>query len=68
MRASFILTTLLASIAVAMPDPLPQGYSGPCAVDNCGVNGLDCRGKGNLCVGWPTTNPATRKGCTCSTG
>ncbi|KAF7680291.1 hypothetical protein GT037_001942 [Alternaria burnsii] len=50
-----------------MPDPLPQGYSGPCAKDNCGVSGQVCSG-GAICVGWPSVDPAKRKGCTCSRG
>jgi hypothetical protein len=29
MRLSIIAATLLATIAVAMPDPVPQGYTGP---------------------------------------
>jgi hypothetical protein len=66
MRLSIILATLLASIVTAMPDPLPQGYTGPCSADNCGVNGLKCRSR--LCVPWPHTDPALRKGCTCSNG
>ncbi|KAH8731786.1 hypothetical protein GQ44DRAFT_603940 [Phaeosphaeriaceae sp. PMI808] len=65
MRFSFIIAAFLTSFAIAMPDPLPQGYSGPCERDNCGVNGLKCR---SLCVPWPHTDPALRKGCTCSNG
>ncbi|PSN75372.1 hypothetical protein BS50DRAFT_568047 [Corynespora cassiicola Philippines] len=68
MRFSVIVAAILPALALAMPDPLPQGYSGPCSVSDCGVNHLDCRGRGNLCVGWPSTDPALRKGCTCSTG
>lgn len=65
MRSNIIITSFLAGLAVALPDPTPQGYTGPCSVDNCGVNGLKCP---SLCVPWPSTDPALRKGCTCSTG
>ncbi|KAF1848127.1 uncharacterized protein K460DRAFT_280597 [Cucurbitaria berberidis CBS 394.84] len=65
MRLSIIVAALITSLATAMPDPLPQGYTGPCSVDNCGVKGLKCR---SLCVGWPSTDLALRKGCTCSNG
>ncbi|EMD67404.1 hypothetical protein COCSADRAFT_34222 [Bipolaris sorokiniana ND90Pr] len=65
MRFSIVVATFFASVALAMPDPLPQGYNGPCARDNCGVNGLNCGRR--LCVGWPNTDPALRKGCTCTT-
>ncbi|KAH7079678.1 hypothetical protein FB567DRAFT_126905 [Paraphoma chrysanthemicola] len=65
MRFSIVLATFLAAVVTAMPDPLPQGYTGPCSKDNCGVNGLQCR---SLCVPWPSTDPALRKGCTCSSG
>ncbi|KAF2023607.1 hypothetical protein EK21DRAFT_80500 [Setomelanomma holmii] len=65
MRLSLVIATLLASIVTAMPDPLPQGYTGPCSKDDCGVDGLQC---GSLCVPWPSTDPALRKGCTCSNG
>lgn len=65
MHFSVVFATLLASIAVAMPDPVPQGYNGPCSVDNCGVKGLKCQ---SLCVPWPHMDPALRKGCTCSNG
>ncbi|CAA9963117.1 hypothetical protein PTTW11_07060 [Pyrenophora teres f. teres] len=65
MLLSTMLTTLLATLVIAYPDPTPQGYSGPCEVDNCGVSGSKCSA-GRLCVGWPNVNPALRKGCTCS--
>jgi hypothetical protein len=65
MRVSIVLATLFASFVTAMPDPIPQGYSGPCSRDNCGVNGLKCQ---SLCVPWPHTDLALRKGCTCSNG
>ncbi|KAF2113498.1 hypothetical protein BDV96DRAFT_495937 [Lophiotrema nucula] len=68
MRSIVFLTTIFISLAIALPDPIPQGYTGPCSVTDCGVNHLDCRNKGNLCVPWPSTDPAKRKGCTCSTG
>ncbi|KAF2646588.1 hypothetical protein P280DRAFT_386576 [Massarina eburnea CBS 473.64] len=68
MRFSIITSTILLTLASALPDPTPQGYTGPCSVDNCGVNGLDCTYKGNLCVPFPSTDLALRKGCTCSTG
>ncbi|KAA8617605.1 hypothetical protein Ptr902_02513 [Pyrenophora tritici-repentis] len=67
MRLSTILATLLATLAVAYPDPTPQGYSGPCTENKCGINGNQC-GTGQICVGWPHTSPALRKGCACSTG
>ncbi|KAF2865724.1 hypothetical protein BDV95DRAFT_506333 [Massariosphaeria phaeospora] len=65
MRLSIILSTLLMGVALALPDPTPQGYSGPCSTSNCGVSGKTCSG-GRLCVGWPSVDPAKRKGCTCS--
>ncbi|KAF1945549.1 hypothetical protein EJ02DRAFT_338598 [Clathrospora elynae] len=65
MRFTIVLVTLLASIATAMPDPLPQGFTGPCSKDNCGASGLKCP---SLCVPWPHTDLALRKGCTCSNG
>ncbi|KAF1969788.1 hypothetical protein BU23DRAFT_475803 [Bimuria novae-zelandiae CBS 107.79] len=68
MRFTIVLASLLFTLASAMPDPLPQGFTGPCSTKDCGVNHLDCTNRGNLCVGWPSTDPALRKGCTCSTG
>ncbi|KAF2191872.1 hypothetical protein K469DRAFT_718932 [Zopfia rhizophila CBS 207.26] len=68
MRFIVVLAALLTGIAFAMPDPLPQGYNGPCSTKDCGVNHLDCTRRGNLCVAWPHTDPALRKGCTCSSG
>lgn len=65
MRFTILITSLIVGLAAALPDPTPQGYTGPCSKDNCGVNGLQCR---SLCVPWPSTDPALRKGCTCSTG
>lgn len=65
MRFTMIIATVMAGMALAMPDPLPQGYTGPCSKDNCGVNGLVCR---SLCVPWPHTDLDKRKGCTCSNG
>lgn len=65
MRLFIIVATFLAAVVTAIPEPLLQGYSGPCSKDNCGVNGLKCR---SLCVGWPTTDPALREGCTCTNG
>lgn len=67
MRLSVVLATLLVAIVSAMPDPLPQGYTGPCKPNNCGASGTKCR-NGYLCVPWPHTDPALRKGCTCSLG
>jgi hypothetical protein len=67
MRFPVIVAAFLASVAIAMPDPLPQGFSGPCSKNNCGVSGKVCAG-GAICVGWPSTDPAKRKGCTCSQG
>ncbi|KAJ4988610.1 hypothetical protein SVAN01_05901 [Stagonosporopsis vannaccii] len=67
MRFTFIVASLLVGLAAALPDPLPQGYTGPCSDNNCGVSGTRC-GSGRLCVPWPSTDPALRKGCTCSTG
>lgn len=64
MRFAIIFASFVAGLAVALPDPTPQGYAGPCANDNCGVNGLQCGNR--ICVPWPSTDPALRKGCTCS--
>ncbi|KAE8828162.1 hypothetical protein PTNB73_06619 [Pyrenophora teres f. teres] len=49
MLLSTMLTTLLATLVIAYPDPTPQGYSGPCEVDNCGVSGSKCSA-GRLCM------------------
>ncbi|KAF2246108.1 hypothetical protein BU26DRAFT_61854 [Trematosphaeria pertusa] len=68
MRLTVVITTLIVALTSALPDPTPQGYTGPCSVTDCGVSHLDCRNKGNLCVPWPSTDPALRKGCTCSLG
>jgi hypothetical protein len=65
MRFTVLITSIIIGLATAMPDPTPQGYSGPCDVSNCGATGAKCR-SGALCVGWPNTDPALRKGCTCS--
>lgn len=53
---------------MAEPEPPFVPYTGPCGVSNCGVNGLDCRKKGQLCVPWPHMDLDKRKGCTCSYG
>jgi hypothetical protein len=66
MRLAIIVAAFLASIVAAMPDPLPQGYTGPCSNDNCGVSGTVCRSQ--ICVPWPHTDLDKRKGCTCSNG
>lgn len=66
MRFSVVLATFIASVALAMPDPLPQGYTGPCSNDNCGVTGQKCTNQ--ICVPWPHTDLDKRKGCTCSNG
>src|SRR5690242_8552958 len=66
MRFTIIIASLLVGIATALPDPTPQGYTGPCSDNNCGVSGKQCSA-GRLCVPWPSTDPALRKGCTCST-
>ncbi|KAF2791817.1 hypothetical protein K505DRAFT_223056, partial [Melanomma pulvis-pyrius CBS 109.77] len=55
----------LFTLAAALPDPTPQGYSGSCTKSDCGASHKVC-GSGYLCVGYPTLDPATRKGCTCS--
>jgi hypothetical protein len=68
MRLSTIFMTFLVTIVTAMPDPLPQGYTGPCSETNCGVDGLNCRKKHQLCVPWPSMEEELRKGCTCSYG
>ena len=65
MRFAILITSIIIGLATALPDPTPQGYSGPCETSNCGVTGAKCR-SGALCVGWPNTDPALRKGCTCS--
>ncbi|KAH8891776.1 hypothetical protein GQ53DRAFT_864510 [Thozetella sp. PMI_491] len=63
MRVFFgLATVLLSSLAVQ------AAYTGPCSTTDCGENHLDCRGRGNLCVPYPSTDPALRQGCTCSTG
>jgi len=64
MRFAIIIASVIAGLAAALPDPTPQGYTGPCSNDNCGVNSLQCGNR--LCVPWPSTDPALRKGCTCS--
>jgi hypothetical protein len=74
MRFSTVLPLLsaialtLTNLASALPDPVPQGYTGPCSETDCGVNHTNCRKKGYLCVPWPHVDPALRKGCTCSAG
>ncbi|KAF9737482.1 hypothetical protein PMIN01_05261 [Paraphaeosphaeria minitans] len=68
MKLAVAIASLLVTLAAAMPDPLPQGYTGPCSTRDCGVDHLDCTRRGNLCVPWPHTDPALRKGCTCSVG
>jgi hypothetical protein len=66
MRFSILLTSALVALVSALPDPTPQGFSGPCSRDNCGASGKNC---GNLlCVPFPSTDPTLRKGCTCSVG
>ncbi|KAH6622501.1 hypothetical protein F5144DRAFT_329494 [Chaetomium tenue] len=42
-------------------------YTGPCSTSACGAEGKPC-GRGYLCVPYPHTDPALRKGCTCSYG
>jgi hypothetical protein len=64
----FLILTSLLALAAALPDPTPQGYTGPCSARDCGVNHLNCAAKSQLCVPWPSTDPALRKGCTCSLG
>jgi len=59
--------TSLAGLAVALPKPVPQGYTGPCSDTDCGGIGNKCR-RGYMCVPFPTTIPAEREGCTCSYG
>ncbi|KAF2465168.1 uncharacterized protein BDR25DRAFT_199610, partial [Lindgomyces ingoldianus] len=54
------------SLASALPEPAPQGHTGPCSRTDCGVHHLDCTNRGYLCVPWPHADPALRKGCTCS--
>jgi hypothetical protein len=66
MRLTIIVAAFFASIVVAMPDPLPQGYTGPCSNNACGVSSKNCGNQ--ICVPWPSTDPALRKGCTCSLG
>ncbi|EOA84081.1 uncharacterized protein SETTUDRAFT_92088 [Exserohilum turcica Et28A] len=66
MRPTILITSFLISIALALPDPTPQGYTGPCSNDNCGVTGKNCGGQ--ICVPWPSFDLDKRKGCTCSLG
>ncbi|KAF2749072.1 hypothetical protein M011DRAFT_399611 [Sporormia fimetaria CBS 119925] len=67
MRLSIFITAVLTTVVAAMPDPLPQGYTGPCTTAACGASGKACP-RGYLCVGWPVLDPALRKGCACSYG
>ncbi|KAF2730234.1 hypothetical protein EJ04DRAFT_445476 [Polyplosphaeria fusca] len=64
MQLSIILMAVMASFAFAraLPDPTPQGYTGPCSDTNCGAKGDNCYKKG--CVSWPSLGAP--KGCTCS--
>ncbi|KAF2684420.1 hypothetical protein K458DRAFT_388890 [Lentithecium fluviatile CBS 122367] len=50
MKATILI--LLAGLAAALPNtlpnPQPQGYTGPFSTTDYGVNHLDCRRRGNL--------------------
>jgi hypothetical protein len=62
-----IVIALFAGVALASPSLMePRAYYGPCSSSDCGASHLNCGNR--ICVGWPTTDPATRKGCTCSSG
>ncbi|KAF2648138.1 hypothetical protein K491DRAFT_699135 [Lophiostoma macrostomum CBS 122681] len=67
MHLSILISALFALAASALPEPIPQAYTGPCTTNDCGASHKVC-GSGYLCVGYPTLDPATRKGCTCSYG
>ncbi|KAK0736531.1 hypothetical protein B0T21DRAFT_181626 [Apiosordaria backusii] len=41
-------------------------YTGPCTANDCGASHKVCA-RGWLCVPYPSFDPATRQGCTCST-
>ncbi|KAL8303134.1 hypothetical protein RB601_008031 [Gaeumannomyces tritici] len=68
MLAAKILVAAMASLVAAVPALQPRQYTGPCETTNCGAQGLDCTHRGNLCVAFPHTDAALRKGCTCSVG
>jgi len=69
MHISTTLTALAALIAASVANPAPfVPYTGPCSSTNCGATGLNCQAMHLLCVPWPHTDPALRKGCTCSYG
>jgi hypothetical protein len=58
---------LLTALATALPDPLPQGYTGPCSKNECGADRKICP-RGYLCVPTPHPDLDKRKGCSCSYG
>lgn len=56
----FNFVTMFALVAVST-----AAYTGPCSANDCGAAGEVC-GAGILCVPYPTFDPASREGCTCS--
>jgi hypothetical protein len=70
MRLSILVSTLFATLALAVPASVEmletRAYTGPCAQNNCGVTGKNCGYL--LCVPWPHMDLELRKGCTCSYG